>query len=202
MCFRCYNKELFDNAQSRGGVCDLDRAWGREQECRPFHMRRSLMKDKLGYTLTEMLVVLVITGIIVLMVGALGGLAYKSYNRLRNVSGAYNDSQWGLQLIREGVRQSISNPTFASNCLTLVTPNGTTNVYLDATRTNLHYNTTPGGCGTSTSPPIIKGVTNLVFTPNVNNLPQVAVTLTGTKAFADGTKAQFAYSMSATRRNP
>lgn len=134
--------------------------------------------DKSGFSLTELLVSLVITGIIVLMLGAMSNVAFLTYKNLRNRSGVYNDSQFALQLIRENVRQSTTNPTYVNGCLTVVTSSNTFNFYVSGN--SLVYSKGSGGC-VAPYTPIISGVTNLVFTPNVNSLPLVTVTLSGQK---------------------
>ena len=58
----------------------------------------------------ELMIGILVSGIVVLMVAALGTMAYQSYNNLRHQSGIYNDSQFALQLIREAVRHSTSAP--------------------------------------------------------------------------------------------
>jgi prepilin-type N-terminal cleavage/methylation domain-containing protein len=134
------------------------------------------MRNHKGFTLAELLIGLIVALIVTLMVGALANIAYKSYFDLRNKSGVFNDVQFALQLLEENVRQSSSAPTFASNCLTVVTSTGTRIFYINSN--NFVFSTS---CGSATNTPIIKGVTNLVFTPDLSNLPLIKVALSGIK---------------------
>ena len=134
-----------------------------------------------GVTLTELLVGVVVAAIVVLMVGAIGTIAVKSYNDLRKKSDVYNDAQFALQLIREAVRQSTSAPAIpAANCLQVAV--GAANTFFYIQGIDLVYGSV--SCASAVNKPIITGVTGLVFTPDVGNLPLVIVTLSGTKAGA------------------
>src|SRR5438128_384808 len=158
-----------------------------------------LMKyNKTAFTLTEMLVVLVISAIIAMMVSAMSTVAAKAYNDLRNQSGIYNDSQFALQLIREAVRRSYTTiPSPSSTCLTVPLTSTTTDYFYSQGAGNLIFGVTACGDTTATTNrTILSGVTNLVFTPSLTG-SMVSVTLSGKK-----NNASFSYSISATRRNP
>ncbi len=150
-----------------------------------------MISYKRGFSFIELLIVIIISTIVVLMMAAMLNIAYKSYKDLRNQSNVYNDSQYALQLIRENVRQSTSAPTYSSNCLTITANSSTKIFYINGI--NLVYSTT---CGSSTNTPIIKGVSNLTFTPTISG-SLVKIVLNGTK-----NNINFNYSLSATRRNP
>ena len=148
----------------------------------------------------EILIGLVVATVIILMVGALSKVAFKSYSDLRKRADVYNDAQFALNLIRESVRQSTAAPTYTSNCLKIVTTASGTN-YFYISGTSLVYS---GTCGSATNKPTISGVTNLVFTPDVSALPLVKVALSGTKNgatfnFTNGTSDN---RMKVLRRNP
>ena len=150
---------------------------------------------KRGFSLMELLIGLVIATIVTLMVGALANIAFKSYNDLRKQSDVYNDSQFALQMIREGVRQSSSAPSVSvvggNNCLTVIKPSVTNYFYIKGS--NFVYSST--ACDSLTNTPIIKSVTSLVFTPSISGNLVTAV-LSGTKS-----GVSFSYSIKTARRN-
>lgn len=154
---------------------------------------------KKGFTLVELLAGVIVGGIVVLMVAALGTIVYKSYNGLRNQSGVFNDSQFALQLIREGVRQSTAAPTTGSSTINIVTAAcSKLNFYIQGSNLVYDYTCTNPSTGVTTTKnadTIISGVTSLVFTPNVTALPLVSVTLSGVKY-----GVTFNYSIYALRR--
>jgi len=153
---------------------------------------------KRGFSLIELLIGIIVAGIVILMISAVGTIAYQSYNNLRNQSGVYNDSQFALQLIREGIRQSTSVPTIAGTCLTIVTAASTKYYYTMTSGTTKSLVYGSNACSSATNEPIISGVTStgFVFTPSVTG-QLVTVALSGTK-----NGVSFNYSMSAMRRNP
>ncbi len=161
------------------------------------------MDNNKGLSLVELMVGLIVTGIIVLMVAALGSLAYKSYNGLRSNSGVYNDSQFALQIIREAVRRSTGAPTTPTSTCLEVPVTSTTNDYFYRNGTNSLIYSITGPCGNTTSATnrtiISAGVTNLTFTPNVSALPLVNVILSATNKNG---ATLYSYSIYVTRRNP
>jgi type II secretory pathway pseudopilin PulG len=147
---------------------------------------------------------IVVAAIVILMVGTLGSIAYKSYNDLRKHSDVYNDEQFALQMIREAVRQSTSTPTTpTANSLAIVTANCSNLRFYTQGTTSLVYDRTCNGI-INTAVPIISGVSGIVFAPTVSG-QLVTIAFSGTKA-----GVTFNYSLNGTidnrikisRRNP
>ena len=120
-----------------------------------------------GITLVELLVGLMVAAIVILTIGAIGTIAGKSYNDLRNKSGVYNDSMFALELIRENVRQA--------QTIVLISGRFSRLMLKTAMCTNINYyiQRDPAGfrlvydsvCGSTVhaATPIITGVQGLVF---------------------------------------
>jgi prepilin-type N-terminal cleavage/methylation domain-containing protein len=127
-----------------------------------------------GFSLAELLVGIIVAAIVILMISAIGTIAYKAYNNLRTNSGFYNDSQFALQLVREAVRQSTKLPSVNGSCLT---------TFAGVAQNPTYFYTMPQGAPTSffrssdacysttvSSENIFKGVPNLAFTICGNNI--------------------------------
>jgi prepilin-type N-terminal cleavage/methylation domain-containing protein len=141
-----------------------------------------------GFSLVELLVGILVAAIVVLAIGAIGTIAFQSYNGMRNNIGVYNDSQFALQLIREGVRESTTIPGAVPGSLNLNTAgmesiNGgctTLHFYIQG-GTDLVYDHACGGSPLIMGDPIIKDVSELEFTPTLESGQLVKVILKGKK---------------------
>ena len=160
-----------------------------------------MKKCAMGFTLTELIVGIVVAAIVVLMVGAIGTIAIQSYNDLRQRSNVYNDSQSALQLIRETVRQSTSVPSVSvvnsNNCLTV--PVGVVTNYIHGQGTGLVRDLVYGSSCANVGSTLISGVTvtgPAFFLPSVSG-QVVTIVLNGTKS-----GVTFNYTLSTARRNP
>lgn len=143
-----------------------------------------------GFSLSELIVGMVVAAIVILMVGAIGTIAYKSYKELREISDVYADAHSALQMVRENVRQATTTPVIAGSCLTLTVFGSTKSIHTQGN--NLVYG---NSCGATTST-LIANMTNLVFTPSLAG-EVVTLALSGEKAGVD-----IGYSIKAKRRNP
>lgn len=195
-----------NNSESRLCAYNLERTRGISYVR---YIRGILMRvDNKAFTFTEILVVLVITAIVVLMIGAMATLSYKFYNGLRTQSDTYNSSLWALQLMRENVRQASSGTLGvpSAGCLTA----GSDNFYLSGDGNSFIYGR---GCGSSPcvsgnctgSEPIITcSNSGLTFTPtNTPGSRLVGVvfqTKNNLKCTSNG--VAFSYTISVARRNP
>ena len=64
------------------------------------------MKNKNGFTLTELLVSIIIASVLILTVGVLSSIANSSYNKINNTQQIYNDISYGFKLIQNQVHVS------------------------------------------------------------------------------------------------
>ena len=70
---------------------------------------QSTKYKKRAFTLTELLVGLIICAIIILIIGSIAGIAMQSYEKARSESEVYNDLiYYGIELIKNSVRQAHS----------------------------------------------------------------------------------------------
>jgi prepilin-type N-terminal cleavage/methylation domain-containing protein len=166
---------------------------------------------KKGFSLVELLASIIVGGIVILMVAALGTIATKSYKGLRNNSGVYNDSQFALQLIREGVRQSltpgptvVSSVTLANNSIQMATAT-CSKLRFYVIGTTLYYDRTCGALNNNNLL-LISGVTNFIPCNSSSSNPPctspvtgqlIGVTLSGVNSGNN-----YSYTIYATRRNP
>ncbi len=67
------------------------------------------MKNNKGFSITELLIALLITAILVLIIGILSQIANSSYNKANLQQQIYNDLSYGLKLMQQRVRGSQSS---------------------------------------------------------------------------------------------
>jgi Tfp pilus assembly protein PilW len=143
-----------------------------------------------AFSLTELLAGLVVGAIMILMIGAIGTIAAKSYKDLENRSGSDSDAQFALEAIRSAVRLSQAVPTGGT---TLRIDSGH-RFYLQGT--NLFYENTEAS---PTTVRVLTGISSLNFTvtPPVSGSTLVTVNLRYTKAGVVNN-----YDLVIARRNP
>jgi prepilin-type N-terminal cleavage/methylation domain-containing protein len=142
-----------------------------------------------GFTLSELLIGIVIGAIVILMIFAMGEIASSSYSQLRSKSGVYDDAQYAIDLISGSVRRAAAAPTIPSaHCLKV-----DANYFYVSGGNSLVYGTV--SCTSATNKPIITGVTGLAFDPVLDG-QLVHIDFGGTKS-----GVQFALSADAMRRN-
>ncbi len=142
-----------------------------------------------GFTLTELMVGLVVGAIVILLIFAIGQVGTSFYSQLRSRSGVYDDAQFVIDFISGAVRRAASVPTLPTvHCLQVDTK------YFYITGGNLVYGT--ASCGSSVNTAMITGVTGLVFDAGIYG-QRVHVELSGVKG-----RTAFALSGDAMRRNP
>jgi len=153
-----------------------------------------------GFTLAELVIGLVVGAIVVLMIGALGTVASRSYTSLRSDADASGDAQYAVEYIRGVVLPASKLLRRSAGCLQVdsqyfYVPSGQTQVVSGA------------GCDAATNTPVISGLSGLVLSvvvtpasPNDDgtvNGKNVVMTLSGSKA-----GVSFSYTAEATRRTP
>jgi type II secretory pathway pseudopilin PulG len=159
---------------------------------------------KHGFTITELMVGIVVGAIVVLTIVAIGQVATSSYAQLRSRSGANDDAQFAIDLVTDSVRRSERPVVLSGSCLQIDDTNDSVNnpknFYVNGN--SLLYGTNACGSPTNTNTPIITGVTGLTFTPTVTG-DLVHVVLSGTKRDTN-TNGSVTFSLSgdAKRRNP
>jgi Tfp pilus assembly protein PilW len=153
---------------------------------------------KQGFTITELMVGIVVGAIVVLTIVAIGQVATSSYAQLRNRSSANDDAQFAIDLVTDSVRRSERPAVLSGSCLQVDDTNDLVNNPKNfyANGNSLLYGTNACGNPTNTETPIITGVMGLAFTPNVTG-QLVHVVLSGTKS-----GITFTLSGDAKRRNP
>jgi len=167
----------------------------------------NLRMMKKGFTLTEMIIGMLITSILILTIGVMSSTGISSYSKLRKQAEAYNEIYSAVSFIEHSVRGA-KNISLADNTLTAKGLKDPSNLIYDCTITrvdpdnnlmyNLIYNDTLGHTST-----IVNDVANLTISPSndFSNDKLLNATINGT-IILDGNKpSNFSLPFSVMRRN-
>jgi len=110
-----------------------------------------------GFTLTELIIGMLIASILILTIGVMSGVGISSYNKLSKQAEAYNDLYFGVDLIERSIRRAhtvsvdTTQNTLTVDSFIFKADNGDL-VYIDTANANKRN-------------VIVSGATNLQFVP-------------------------------------
>jgi prepilin-type N-terminal cleavage/methylation domain-containing protein len=113
-----------------------------------------------GFSLTELMLGLLIGAIVILMIGSLSQVSVASYQKLRGEGGANDDAYHALDQIQREVRQTTGSISVSGGSSLTV---GTYRFYIQGN--SLVYDDSSTGAFTQ---PLIFGICNLAFQPSVS----------------------------------
>jgi prepilin-type N-terminal cleavage/methylation domain-containing protein len=142
-----------------------------------------------GFTLTEMLVGMLISSILLLTVGLMATAGTNSYNKQRNIAEIYNNVTSGVDFLESNIRKAtVVSWNSGAKTLTGSWVNGSTyNFVIRSTNGNLTYSDTLYGAMTA---PIMRNVTAFSVS-NAGNLYNVTININaslGNKAYLNFTR--------------
>jgi len=144
------------------------------------------MKIK-GFTLTEVVIALLVSGIIILTIGIISQISTDSYMNLRREAELYNEIYSGFDLVERSVRRANATLALDTSANTLTTDDRTFRakggrdfIYTDSAGDHI----------------ILANASNLTFIPSLTNGTLVTVNLAGEKD-----KTPFNLTINVTRRN-
>lgn len=135
-----------------------------------------MIKKTTGFTLTELLVGLVVGGILILMIGVLSNISLGSYEKMRKEAEVYNDLYYCINLMKHSIRAAKTvNADVNNNILTtdnfVFKKNNTDFICTDTT---IHSDNI-----------LVRGVTDLNFTLGNPSNKLITINLRGKKDKVD-----------------
>ena len=147
-----------------------------------------------GFTLTELVIALLVSGIILLTIGIISQISTDSYMRLRQEAEVYNEIYSSFDLVERSVRRENSTIVVDNTTLdaSILTADGLT--FFRVPIGNSTYNFTYSDSAENHT--ILANATNLTFNAALTNDALVTFNLTGEKH-----KVPFNLTIDVTRRN-